>query len=301
MPELSRVLVTGGKGFIGSRLAAALREGGAQVTTLSRGRGGGDHLRIDLADASRLRRAIVSMKPDTIFHLAGSRARGADLRALRENLETNVLGTMNLLEAAASLRRPPRFVTLGTIEEYGPDCPAPRSEDRRESPANPYAFSRLCASRLSEIFHRLNAIPSVALRASVIYGPGQPKDMFLSALITSLRAGRPFRMTSGRQARDFLHVDDAVSALIRAARSPRAAGRVINVTEGHPRPVADVARLVARLMGRRGLLRLGALPTRPGETMDYGAPNALARRLLGWRPRVRLEDGLKLTIAGGAP
>lgn len=300
MPGLSRVLVTGGRGFIGSRLVAALRARGCRTVTLSRRRGGKDHIGIDVCDAPALGRALGAFRPDTVFHLAGSRTRLSGMKALRGNIETNVLGTLNLLEAAASLKRPPRVVTLGTIEEYGPDCPAPRSESRRESPANPYAFSRFYLTRLCEAFHRLDAAPTVVLRASVIYGPGQPEDMFLSSLIASLREGRPFPMTAGRQTRDFLYVDDAVSALILAARAPRAAGRVINVTEGHPRRVADAARLVAEIMGRRGLLRLGALPTRPGETMDYGAPNALARRILGWRPRVSLEEGLRLTIAAQA-
>jgi UDP-glucose 4-epimerase len=144
--------------------------------------------------------------------------------------------------------------------------------------------------------HRLHGMPAVELRPTLAYGPGQPPDLFLPALIQALAEGRRFPMSGGEQTRDFVFVADLIEAVLAALVTPEAAGRVINVGSGQPVTLAELARRVEGAMGAEGLVGLGEVPYRTGEVMDYWVDASLALDLLGWRPCVALDDGLRITI-----
>jgi nucleoside-diphosphate-sugar epimerase len=137
---------------------------------------------------------------------------------------------------------------------------------------------------------RAHRTPVAVLRPSVIYGPGAPAGMLLVALMESLRRQAPFPMTAGAQLRDFLHVDDAASAV--AAVLERGVGGTWNLASGESRTVREAAELGADLAGRRDLLRVGELPYRPNEVFDYRLDPGALRAACGWQPRVSLREGL---------
>jgi nucleoside-diphosphate-sugar epimerase len=151
-------------------------------------------------------------------------------------------------------------------------------------------------TRLLETMARVDGLKATVLRPSVAYGPGQAPDMLVSALVAALVAGQEMPMTAGEQTRDFVYVDDVVDALVRAAGTDAAVGRIINVGSGVPVRIRDVAQLAEDLTGAQGLVKLGALPYRPGEQMDYSLDVSLARELLGWTPSTSMKDGLRRTI-----
>lgn len=293
------VLVTGASGFIGTRAVAALEAVGAVVHALDRvpcaavppERG---HV-ADIRDAESVAAAVAAARPAYVLHLAAAKERSALLGDFAPLMDANAVGTANLLAATAAVPGVRMMVAVGTAEEYGAQ-PCPFREDMCEAPASAYSLSKACASHACRTAHRLGGLPVVELRPTLAYGPGQPPDMFLPALVAALAAGRHFAMTAGEQTRDFVYVDDLVAALLAALLTPEAAGRVVNVGSGKPVALADLARSVARMLDAEELLGIGEVPYRTGEVMDYWVDPTLAAELLGWRATTPLTDGLRAVV-----
>jgi UDP-glucose 4-epimerase len=292
-------IVTGGAGFIGRALTLRLVAAGWSVTSLDRVGcpvpGVAESALFELADTDAISEVIRRVCPDAIFHLAACKVRSSELSSYREAIETNVLGTLSLVEALTAGAPEARLVAIGTAEEYG-SSPGPYAEAERELPISAYSLSKLAMSRMLETLARVNGLRATVLRPSVCYGPGQPPDMFVSALVDALVAGREFPTTPGEQTRDFVYVDDLVEAIELAATREAAVGRIINVGSGVETQIRDLAVLVEQLTGAEGLLRIGAVPYRAGEQMRYSVDASLAKELLGWEASTPLEAGLRRTI-----
>ena len=277
-----RVLVTGGTGFIGTHLARALAREGADVEVWSRAT-------VDVRDRAAVAAALAARPPSRIFHLAGVRVMGNSAANLATMFETHVIGTLNVAQAAASAR----IVVVGSGEEYGRG-PVPFREAQVAEARTAYAVSRLATTLACLSL----ATPRICVaRLAVVYGPDQAGEMFIPSLMKACSEGKPFSMTSGEQTRDFLYVDDAVEALLALSRSDDAAGKVVNVGSGIERTVREAAELAARLWGPAADLRIGAIPSRPGEASRYVCAIDQIHELTGWRPRVSLDEGLARTIA----
>lgn len=293
------VLVTGAAGFIGRHTVAALRESGADVFALDRRPSEvvapERALVADVRDAAAVDAAFAQAAPAFVVHLAGRKDRSSRIEDFPALLEANAVGTANILAAAAKLPELRSFVTVGTAEEYGSQ-PCPFRESMCEQPASAYSLSKAAASQAVRTACRLQGLPAVELRPTLAYGPGQPPEMFLPALIAALAEGRRFPMTRGEQTRDFVFVADLVAAILAALAMPAAAGRVVNVGSGMPVMLAELALEVERMMGVSGLVGIGDLPYRTGEVMDYWVDPSLALELLGWTALVDLDEGLKITI-----
>ena len=301
MPDIAnkRVLVTGAAGFIGTRLLARLVGDGARVFALDRVPVANTQIERafcgDIADANALRTAVRESAPDVVFHLAASLVRSSELLAFRHAIEANLLVTLSLVEAMQAECVDARLVAMGTSEEYG-TAPCPFDEGERESPVSTYSLSKLAMTRMLETLSRVQGLPVTIIRPSLAYGPGQRPNMFVPALIAAILEGREFPTTPGEQTRDFVYVDDLVDALVRASVSDAALGRVINIGSGDAVRICDLATTVERLAGVSGLVKLGAMPYRAGEQMEYSVDSSLARELIGWSATTPLEEGLRRTI-----
>lgn len=294
-----RVLITGANGFIGTYIAEALHAVGTCVYGVGLGPApfaSGIHPESgDLRDAGFITRVVNEFDPEYVFHLAAFKERTAGLPAFRDSVEINLLGSLNLFAALLGRERLRAIVAIGTAEEYGNNA-APFLESMREAPVTAYSFSKTCVSHLALVLHRIYKLPTVVLRPTLVYGPRQQVDMFLPALIRSLLNGEPFAMTQGQQTREFIYVTDLVDAMIQAAVTPEACGQILNIGGGDSVKVGDLALYVERLLGMNGLVQLGALPYRPSEVLDYAVSTTKARTIIGWKPKVKMEDGLKRTI-----
>jgi nucleoside-diphosphate-sugar epimerase len=280
-------------------LLEALGASGAQVAVLSRNApfaGKADRVFTgDIRDKPFVDQSIREWQPDYIFHLAGTRARVVSQAAFGETLETNLVGTLNLLYAASEIPALERIVIIGTAEEYGHNV-APFEESMRESPVSAYSFSKQCATHLAQLMYRSTGLPVVVLRPSVAYGPGQHSDMFLPALIQALLREERFEMTLGAQTRDFVFVNDLIEAVLRAGHQSGIDGEILNIGSGEPIVISQLVTYVEELMGCADIVNRGALPYRVGEPMEYWLDTAKAKRLLDWVPGTTLENGLRHTI-----
>lgn len=299
-----RVLVTGAAGFIGGYLVAELSALGAVVHALdlsaSNASGSVVWHQADLSEASAVAEAVEAADPAYVFHLAAYKVRTAEPAAFDAATRANVLGTLNLAIALAGRPGLRALVATGTAEEYG-GAPAPFTEEQREAPVSAYSFSKTAMTHLLQTFHRVHGLPAVVVRPTVAYGPGQPADMFVPALVGALVRGERFAMTAGEQTRDFVYVDDVVEGLLLAAATPEASGRVIVLASGSAVTMRELAERAETLVGTPGLVDAGAVAYRPGEIMDYRADGLLARELLGWRPRVGLDEGLRRVVEAARP
>lgn len=293
-------MVTGANGFIGRYLTAQLADQGADMSIITRqsiGLSFNVHQYIgDIRDEMFINNCLEDSSPEYIFHLAAAKARLSDSQSFYQAIDNNLLGSLNLLNAAKKLTTLQAIVTAGTAEEYGQN-EVPFIEDTRESPVSAYSFSKTCVTHLCETFYAIHKLPCIVIRPALAYGPGQDSDMFLPALINSLIKGQQFPMTLGHQTRDYIYISDLVNAFILAALNGDTRGQIYNIGSGKPVRLTELALLVEKMLGKDSLVQLGKLNYRPAEIMNYVVDSSKAKEHLGWIPKVDLEEGLKRTIA----
>jgi len=302
------VLVTGGAGFIGSNLVAALLERGAAVrvvddfSTGKRENVAGFIGRIELIEGSLVEEAICRRAVEgieVVFHQAAlaSVARSIDNPAASN--EANVTATVRLL-AAARDARVRRFVYAGSSSAYGDVEAAVKTEDLPPCPKSPYAASKLAGEYYCRAFHAVYGLETIVLRYFNVFGPNQDPSSPYSAVIplfmTAALDGRtPTVYGDGLQSRDFSYVANVVHANLLAAEAPsRAAGEVINIACGQNTNLLTLLEGIGRIIGRKIEPRFG--PERPGDVRHSLADLTKARELLGYEPIVSFEKGLELTI-----
>jgi UDP-glucose 4-epimerase len=303
-------MVTGGAGFIGSHLVDALVARGDDVVVLddlSSGRaanlesatGAGARLAEgDVSDPDAVARAISDAEPDQVFHLAAQIDVRRSVADPGFDLGVNVVGTINLLDAARA-QGVERFVfasTGGAIYGEGKDLGLPLDESAACRPDAPYGQSKLAAEGYLSLYARLYGLSTVSLRLGNVYGPRQ--DPHGEAGVVALFAGamlngdRPKVFGDGEQTRDYIYVGDTVSAFLAAAGSE--ATGAFNVGTGVETSVLALGERIAALCGVAFEPRME--PARPGEVQRISIDGSRASAELDWRPEVDLGTGLSVTI-----
>ncbi len=293
LPIGARVLVTGATGLIG-RTVLALLDDSVQVFAVCRGaRASNDKttwLRGDLAHSGSAREIIRTVKPHIVIHLAGAVQGERKLDAVGPTLMTNLVGTVELLEAATRADVS-RIVVSGSLLEE------PVSGDAFPIPPSPYGASRWASSAYARMFHALFDTPVTILRPSYAYGPGQDGTKLLPHVITTLLQGKGPELASGERQIDFIFAEDVGRAFVAAAVAPGVHGETIDIGTGEVTRVRDVVAAVVDLLGPDAPQAVfGVVPNRPLEQEIHVNPE-IAARLLGWRASISLEEGLRRTVA----
>ena len=297
------VLITGATGFIGSYLQDRLLNIGAKVYLMSKNEKKVFYQNnltkqyfVDIREKNEVINKIDEIKPDFIFHLAADKNRGGGVESFYSLIDINVIGLLNLLNGLVKSNLTIPVITLGTIEEYG-SVEIPVTESMSDNPESPYAFSKSSADQLLKLFYKLYNIKAIMLRTTIVYGPKQGEEMFIPSLIKSLNMGQNFKMTPGEQTRDFLYIDDLIEAqLIAGAMHKKTSGEIINVGYGKSYKIKNIAENIGKIMGKSALIDYGAIEYKKNEIMNYSIDVSKAEKLLGWKPKVKLDDGLKRTI-----
>lgn len=301
------VLVTGADGFIGSHLVRRLLAEGANVHVFVVNKN--KSLRLtdiseklifwpcDITEYRSVRHCVKKSKPEIIFHLAALRNVSRDFRLAQQMIDVNIRGTANFLRAIKEENIDLNcFINTGTCEEYG-DGRVPFKEEQREQPISPYSASKVAVTHLCQMIAKTMGLPIMTLRLFLTYGPAQDEDLFVPSLIRHCLKGKDFPMTSGGQAREFIYVSDIIDAYVASAFFyQKAIGEVINIGSGVEYRIVDVARRIIKMMGSPIKLLRGVVPQRKGEAKHFFCSNTKARKLLGWRPKVGLKEGLEKTI-----
>jgi nucleoside-diphosphate-sugar epimerase len=241
----------------------------------------------DLTDASTARGLIAEVRPDVVIHLAGLVAGSRDRALVLPMLEANLLATVALLDAAAE-HGCARFVAAGSLEE-------PSSLD--QAPSSPYAASKAAATGYVELFAAHYGLSAVVARLFMVYGPGeQDPNKLIAYVIARGLVPAPMLLSTGLRPVDWVYVDDVVDGLVRLAIRRDLVGASVDLGSGDLVPVRDVVAKLWRLLELDGTPPFGTLPERAHEAVR-AADVATTERVLSWRPRVALDEGLARTVA----
>ena len=295
-----RVLVTGGAGFIGSHVTDALQARGDEVAVLddlSSGRAGrldsGVPLhKLSITDAVALTAAVTAFRPQLICHLAAQIDVRASVTAPAEDAQVNILGTVNLLEAARAAGARVLFASSGGAL-YGRDAPIPSREDVLPLPESPYGIAKYCAEQYIGLYNRLHGTRHSVLRLANVYGPRQDpagEAGVITIFCASALAGRePTIYGDGTQTRDYVYVGDVVHAFLTAGDSGRPG--TWNIGAGTEISVLDLVDIIAAVAGRD--MHPGFVAARAGELQRSAVAADRAASELGWRPATPLAEGVR--------
>lgn len=298
MCNLKKILILGASGFIGTALLEKLRQSNFEVCATTRrtevSLTAGFFL-VDIKDQAQVASLFRFFSPDVVVNLVSGRHRQTDIENFKASIENDLCGLMNVVGAMIAQQKKIRLISIGTAEEYGLS-PSPFVETMIEKPITSYSYSKTCQKNFLEMMHRLYKIPCLILRPSIAYGPGQPPDMFIPAMIGALINKKPFKMSGGEQLRDFIYIEDVVDALIKAIALDFNGFDVLNISYGKSHKLKDVALMIEEMLGAQGLVRLGEYPYRDCEIMEYAVDNSKAQQLLRWTPRTNFKTGIQTIL-----
>jgi len=309
--NIRKCLVTGGAGFIGSHLVETLANDGIEVRALARynsRRDPGwlrevpgeltDRIEVvfgDVRDAEQMRKAVDGV--DTVFHLAALVGIPYSYEGPRQNVETNTIGTLNLLEAARDAGVE-RFVHTSTSEVYGTAQYVPIDERHPLVGQSPYSASKIGADQLVASFVRSFGVPAVTVRPFNTFGPRQSMRAVIPTIITQCLWGDRIELGSLAPTRDFTFVRDTAAGFYCAGKATGVEGEVFNLGWGKEITVGDLAVLIRDMVGRDVEVARDGARLRPqaSEVERLCSDATKAREALGWEPRYPLADGLRATI-----
>jgi nucleoside-diphosphate-sugar epimerase len=301
-------LVTGGAGFIGSNIASALVESGARVRVIDNLSTGYeknveaigsnvDFVKGDVADEQALNKALSDV--EVIFHEAAIPSVPRSVDKPTETHKASVDATFKLLLAARD-HKVRRVIYAASSSAYGDQPELPKHEDMKPAPLSPYAVAKLVGEYYCQVFTRVYGLETVSLRYFNVFGPRQdPTSQYsgvISRFMSALTNGaEPVIYGDGEQSRDFTYISNVVEANLRAAVSRDAVGEIINIANGHRTTLNQLLETMKTVTGKSQVTARYEL-ARVGDVRDSLADLTRARALLGYEPRVSLEEGLRLTF-----
>ncbi|MBE9232023.1 GDP-mannose 4,6-dehydratase [Cuspidothrix issatschenkoi LEGE 03284] len=304
---MTKIIVTGVAGFIGSHLAEALLKQGHEVIGI-------DEFN-DYYDPILKRKNIANFQDSPNFTLVEENIQSLDWQKLlldvgliyhqaaqagvraswgqgfRAYTERNINATQVLLEAAKDAQKLQRFVFASTSSIYGDAETLPTNEEIKPLPVSPYGITKLAAERLGFLYHKNFGVPFVALRYFTVYGPRQRPDMAFHKFFKAVLADKAIPVYGdGQQTRDFTFVGDAIAANLAAAIVPEAVGQIFNIGGGSRVVLAEVLDTMAEIVGKP--IKRNHIEKAMGDARHTAADVSKARKILNYQPQVSLRDGL---------
>ncbi len=325
-----RIVITGGAGFIGSNTAEYLLNQGHEVVIIDDLSRPGSELnlawlfeldpdisfyQIDIRDYERLRQALDQIRPfDILFHFAAQVAVTTSVNNPRNDFDVNALGTVNVLEALRTLKLDPVILytstnkvygaleKLGVIEDESRYCYEKLSSGVPETMPldfySPYGCSKGAADQYVHDYGRIYGLKTIVFRNSCIYGPrqfGVEDQGWLAWFVIAALKGKELRIYGdGKQVRDVLHVSDLINAMMLACANTEAYGQVFNMGGGPENSISvwsEFGPILKKLIGND--LEVTYHPWRPGDQKIYISDTSYAKQLLGWKPKINVENGIR--------
>ena len=294
------LLIVGGTGFIGSHIVKEALDRCFQVTVISKNIHTRsiriqdvEYLTVDICNKEKLLKELKGRDFHYAINLGGyvdhsNYSSGGD-----KVFDVHFNGTKNIVNFINKdvLKG---FIQIGSSDEYGINL-APQNERQRECPISPYSLAKTATTHFLQMLHKTEQFPVVILRPFLIYGPGQGVERFIPQIINGCINGKKFPTSDGSQLRDFCFISDFVQSVFSSIGNPKALGEVINIASGHPISIKNVVIKIQKIVGR-GDPQFGKFALRSLENIELYADIKKAEKLLNWKSRVSLDNGLKKTI-----
>ena len=293
------ILVVGGAGFIGINLVKKILQLGAKVTCLSLKRKktklAHKNLKYIFCDFTKINvlKKKINKQFDYVVNLGGYIDHSKFFNKGRMVIDNHFLSTMNLL---TTLKRDKlkRYLQVGTCDEYGSNT-SPIKENYKEDPITSYAVAKLASINLLIMLHKTENFPATALRLFLVYGPHQKNDRLIPQVISGCLKKKKFPVSKGNQLRDFCYVDDVINAILLSLTKPKALGEVFNVGSGKPVSVKFIINKISKII-KQGKPQFNKIPFRKNENLKLYPSIDKISRILGWKPKTNLNQGLVKTI-----
>jgi len=302
---MSKVLITGTTGFVGSNLVKNLVENGYNAYSFERyvtGRyvlGGTRIIKTvfgDLRDSFSIKKCLREVQPDIVIHLAAISPVSYSYEHPNEVMDTNLIGTINLAEAC--LREIPhfkQFLFASTSETYG-NGPSPKSEDTQQNPNSPYAVSKLACEKYLKYMEAAYNFPITILRNFNTYGRKNNAHFIVERAITQMIQENIIKLGDPTPIRDFMYVEDHVNSYLSCLENNKAMGHIFNFCIGEGISIKQLVETIGKLLDFKGKILWHTIPPRPLGIKILIGNYSKAKKILGWEPHFSLEEGLKLSI-----
>lgn len=306
-----RVLVTGADGFMGSHLTERLLAQGARVSAYVRGNSTIGTTQYNLRNIKHLeenfeeiitgniasadcRGLVKKSSPEIIFHLAADAYVPNSFTHPLEVMETNLLGTLNMLHAAMETKDIKRIVCTSSSEIYGMTIGGSIDEEHPLYPSSPYAASKVAADRYCYAYWNTYHVPVAIIRPFNTYGPRHTYDVIPKFIELALKDKTLTIHGDGKQTRDFTYVDDMIDAFLIMGSHPKASGRAVNFGTGKDISINYIAKAIKEISGSGS--KIVHTPDRTSQVRKLKCDYGLAKKLFGWCPKIGIDEGLRRNI-----
>ena len=316
-----RIFITGTTGFLGSQLATTLKKNGHKIGTLSRNiaksdraiasntesmiRGenmkGVSYYYGDLTDYLNIHDVLSNFKPDVIIHLAAQTSVAYSFTHTTEILNVNFLGVVNMAEAARrTLPKLKRFIFSGSVEEYGIQTKFPTKETAELRAASPYGVAKIASEKFLKYLNQAYGFPAIIFRNANSYGRQYNHQFVIESMIYQMYKGTsPIKLGDPTPIRDFVFEPDLLDAYVLATESnnKKIIGESINIGTSKSISIKQLAEKIRKITGYKGKIKWNSFPKRALEIPKLEVDSSKAKKLLGWKPKISLDEGLKITAS----
>lgn len=300
-----KILITGGTGFIGSNFVHKFLELGDEVHLIVRPESNFWRIEpvknkiklhyIDLTDAEAMEKFIVDLRPQIILHFSAYGAYQGKQQDLKLTIDTNLLGTINLVNAASKINFE-CFINTGSSSEYGVKSKPIREDDLLE-PNNLYGITKAAATDYCQFMAKKMDLPIVTMRLFSPYGYFEEKGRLMPNVIKAGLNNENFNAPSPLLVRDFIFIEDVINAYLKAIDViNNIKGHIFNISSGEQRSIADVVHIAEKILDRKIKVSYGEIAAKQYEPKMWVADISKAKKLLDWKPKFSLEEGLKKNI-----
>jgi len=299
-----KILITGGAGFIGSHLVKRLIELKAKVSVVVKYNSIIDCPRIskywkqikiieaDLRNTDSVL-SFKNLKFDYIFHLAAYNHVGDSFKHVSENINSNLISTINLLNHGPKFKK---FIHIGTSEMYGLQKKVPFDVQETPNPMSPYSLAKLSSESYVRLKARQSKINIACIRPFNTFGPYQSEKAIIPEMIIKCLRGEEIRTTLGKQTREFNFIDNIIDGFLLISKKVNNEDTPINLGSNQPIKIKDLVKKIHFLTNSNSMLKIGSIKYRPNEIWKMQANNKIITNKLKWKPQVDFNKGIKKTI-----
>jgi nucleoside-diphosphate-sugar epimerase len=293
-----KILIIGGSGFIGSHLVKKCYSLGWKVTSLSLIKNKNKkkfkkikYIYANCSDLELLKKSI-KFDFDYVVNLGGYIDHRETPKIRKKVLLDHFETTLNL--TSLRTKKLKKYLHVGTGDEYG-NNKSPLKENYPDDPKSTYALAKSLSSKHLLMLFKKEKFPATILRLFLVYGPNQKKDRLLPYVINNSLKNKPIHLTHGKQLRDFCYIDDVVEAIILCLKNKKSSGQIFNIGSGNPITIIQIVKKIIKITNK-GKLKINSLKVKKIENIKLYPSIKKIRKLIGWKPKVKLDYGLIKTV-----